>query len=253
MDHDLLNELRDEAIDSAEDRLANILEVLGQAVDGTVSESDARSTLRLEAHSLKSIAGSYEMRALKVMCHRFEDYLIDVTTINAETAKPLYVFCDRLAECVEAFSKNTDLDLSALMRKLPIKGGFSVDDVTVSDIEVMLVMPPGTATKIVTRELLECGYRMVNVASTLDAIQLIPAMKPDAVIASRTMPDLSGIDLICALRSMPTTRDLPVALIATTNRESGELGELPDGVPVLTKSANFADDVADAFVEMGIL
>lgn len=250
MQQDIMEELRTEAIDSAEDRLKNLQEVVQDFANGYVKSSDALATVRLEAHSLKSVAASFEMKALKVMCHRFEDYFFNVKDMSPEIGKDIQFYADRMAECLEGFVNGKDIDVSEVVRKLPNKAGFEVSDITVADIEVMLVMAPGTATKIVTRELMECGYRMVNVATTMDAFQLIPVMKPDAVIISRVMPELSGIDLACALKAMPVTQDLPVALLAT---DSGSLKNLPESVPVLRKGANFADDVADVFMKLGIL
>lgn len=251
LDNELVEELRTEAIDTVEDRLHSLSEAVADFLDGRVLSEHALATIRLEAHSLKTVAASFEMKALKVMCHRFEDYFFNMTALTPESCRDILFFVDRMAECLEAFVNGRDIDVSAMMRKLPNKGGFNVGDITVTDIEVMLVMEPGIATKIVTRELLECGYRMINVASTMDAIQLIPSMKPDAVIVSRVMPELTGIDLACALKAMPTTRHIPVALIATDQKE--KFKDLPESVPVLRKGANFADDVADVFVKLGIL
>lgn len=250
-DNDLLEELRTEAIDTVEDRLRNLTEAVQDFEAGIIQGSDALAAIRLEAHSLKSVAQSFEMKSLKVMCHRFEDYFFNMKELTPESCKDILFYADRMAECLEAFIQNREIDVSQMMRKLPNKGGFNVGDITVTDIEVMLVMEPGIATKIVTRELLECGYRMINVASTMDAIQLIPSMRPDAVIVSRVMPELTGIDLACALKAMPSTRDIPVALIATSQRE--KYTDLPADVPVLRKGANFADDVADVFMALGIL
>lgn len=250
MQQDILDELRTEAIDSAEDRMRNMQETAHGFMNGTIQPGDAFAAIRLDAHSLKSVAASFEMRALKVICHRFEDYFFNVKELNEAICRDAQFFFDRMAECLDAFVSGRDIDVSDLMRKLPNKAGFEVADISSVEIEVMLVMAPGTATKIVTRELLECGYRMVNVASTMDAIQLIPMMKPDAVIISRVMPELSGIDLACALRAMPATRNIPVALLST---ESGSLTDLPPSVPVLRKGANFGDDVADVFMKLGIL
>jgi len=42
-----------------------------------------------------------------------------------------------------------------------------------------------------------------------------------------------------------------VALIAASTRD--DVKDLPSSVPVLRKGSNFADDVADVFVELGIL
>lgn len=253
MDQDIMQELRAEAIDAAEDKLASLQKSLADKLTGIISDEEFLSVVRLDAHSLKAVAASFEMKALKVMCHRFEDYFFNVTSITDSQAQDVQFFIDRLTDCLDAFVNCKDIDTTQMMRALPNKAGFDVSDITVSDIEVMLVMEPGTATKIVTRELMECGYRMINVASTIDALQLIPAMGPDAVVVSKTMPELSGIDLVCALRAMPLTKKTPVALLTTSNRKSGDLKDLPDDVPVLRKSASFADDVADAFVSMGIL
>ncbi|NVJ98429.1 MAG: Hpt domain-containing protein [Alphaproteobacteria bacterium] len=250
-DNDLIEELRTEAIDTVEDRLHNLTQAVADFQAGIINGNDALAAIRLEAHSLKSVAASFEMKALKVMCHRFEDYFFNMKELTEGACKDILFYADRMSECLDAFVNHREIDVSQMMRKLPNKGGFEVGDITVTDIEVMLVMEPGIATKIVTRELLECGYRMINVASTLDAIQLIPSMKPDAVIVSRVMPELTGIDLACALRAMPTTRDIPVALIATDQKEKYK--DLPSDVPVLRKGSNFADDVADVFVELGIL
>lgn len=249
-DVDFLEQLKTDAIDSAEDRLQNIGEAIDAFLAGTVENGPTLATIKIEAHSLKSVAMSFDMRALKVLCHRFEDYFADAEEVTEKSCADIRFFADRMSDCLDAFIHNREIDLSNLVRELPSKAGFEVGDISVSEIEVMLVMPPGTATKIVTRELMECGYRMVNVASTLDAIQLIPSMKPDAVIISRVMPDLTGVDLICALRSMPTTKDIPVALLAT---ESDCYNDLPEGVPILRKGSKFADDVVDVFSELGLL
>jgi len=253
LDNTLLEELKTEAIDTVEDRIKNLNETLEAIGEERVSGSDGLAVIRLEVHSLKSVAASFEMKALKVMCHRFEDYIFNSDKIEPDQVGHCQHYSDRLADCLDAFVNDKDIDISQMMREVPVKGGFEVGDVSVSDIEVMLVMEPGTATKIVTRELLECGYRMINVASTMDAIQLIPSMRPDAVICSRVMPELSGIDLACALRAMPTTENIPVALIASVDPNSEDMKKLPKDVPVLRKGRIFADDVADVFVKLGIL
>lgn len=249
-DNDFLQELKTDAIDSAEDRLSNLDDAVEAFLSGSIDGTSALAAIRLEAHSLKAVASSFEMKALQVIVHRFEDYFFNVTEISENNCKDIRAFADRMAECLEAFVHDRDIDVSQMIRLLPNKGGFEVGDIMVSEIEVMLVMAPGTATKIVTRELLECGYRMINVATTMDAIQLIPSMKPDAVIVSRHMPELTGMDLVCALKSMPTTENIPVAMLAT---EGGSFAGLPSDVPVLRKGKNFADDVADVFVKLGIL
>lgn len=251
MEDDILLELRTEAIDTAEDKIACLNDIIKQRRAGSLTGIEALSKIRLETHSVKSVASSFDIKALLVLSHRFEDYTFEMKEIVATDLDNIQIFTDRLSEALEAYVSNSEFDVASVIRQLPMKGGFDENSVTVSDIEVMLVMEPGTATKIVTRELIECGYRIVNVASTMDALMLIPSMKPDAVITSRVMPELTGIDLACAIKAMPTTKNTPVALIATGNQES--FTGLPKSVPVIRKGANFGDDVADVFVNLGIL
>ncbi|WND02466.1 hypothetical protein QGN29_13010 [Temperatibacter marinus] len=249
---DILLELRNEAIDTIEDKLGSLNDIIIKRRSGVYTGTESLSKVRLESHSIKAVAASFDMKAILVLSHRFEDFTFDMKEISVEDLSSIQAFSDRIAEALEAFINDRTFDVAEVMRKLPAKGGFDEASITVSNIEVMLVMEPGIATKIVTRELLECGYRIVNVASTLDALVLIPQMKPDCVITSRVMPELTGIDLACALKAMPTTRATPVALIATDNKDM-RTDDLPKNVPVIRKGSDFGNDVADVFMELGIL
>ena len=51
---------------------------------------------------------------------------------------------------------------------------------------------------------------------------------------------------------MPSTKEIPVALIASVEKAEG-MSDLPEDVPLLRKGAKFGEDVADVFVRLGIL
>lgn len=249
----ILEELKNEAIDSLDEKLKSMNAALsGQAIFGDDRER-IFAQIRMDAHSIKAVASAYEVSSLKAITHRCEDFLFDVKKGEDLHIPSVQIFVDRMSDAFEAWVYGRDFDVSEVSRSLPAKGSFNENEITVSNIEVMLVMEPGIATRIITRELLECGYRMVNVASTIDAIQLVPSMRPDMVIISREMPELSGIDLVCALRAMPITRNIPLALITAEEKTSDKLEDLPENVPVLRKGPQFGDDVADVFVQLDIL
>lgn len=248
-------EAKQEAIDGLEDRTSQMDSLLKAYRAGAIDAEALLAELRILAHSVKSAANLSEMGAIKAISHRFEDYLGDLKELSDSMLDALQIFIDRLSQSIENFSSGISEDISASMRSLPAKGrsDFNVDDITVTDTEVMLVMEPGIATKIVTRELLECGYRMVNVASTMDALMLIPSMRPNLVIVSWSMPELDGVDLACAIRAMPTTREIPVALLTSEALDSATLRNLPKDVPIMRKGGNFADDVAAVLVKLGLI
>lgn len=247
------NDARQEAIDALEDRIQQLDYLLLSFKSGGIESASLMREMRILAHSVKSMASSSEMNAIKAIAHRFEDYLSDIKTINDSVLSDMQVFSDHLSKNLDNNLAAKTEDIAALMRSLPAKGCFEVEDVTVTDTEVMLVMEPGLATKIVTTELLECGYRMVNVASTMDALLLIPSMRPDLVIVSRVMPELDGVDLACAIRAMPSTKDIPIALLTAEALDSETFRNLPKDVPIMRKGGSFADDVADVFERLGLL
>lgn len=248
-------EVKQETIDGLDDRILQMDNLLKAFGAGAIDAEALLSELRINAHSIKSSANLSEMGAIKAISHRFEDYLADVKKPTDSIVSALQVFVDHLSKSLDNLYNGIAEDISVAMRSLPAKGGFdfNVDDITTTDTEVMLVMEPGIATKIVTKELLECGYRMVNVASTMDALMLIPSMRPDLVIVSRVMPELDGVDLACAVRAMPSTRDIPVALLTSEALDSETLRNLPKDVPIMRKGGNFADDVAEVFVKLGLI
>ncbi len=111
MQQDLLDELRVEAIDGAEDRLRSLHETVKGFEQGVINPEDALAALRLDAHTLKSVASSFDMKALKVMCHRLEDYFFNVNELTQGISKDILFFLDRMSECLDAFVNARDIDV----------------------------------------------------------------------------------------------------------------------------------------------
>lgn len=248
-----VEEAAQEALDAIEDRLLQMSGVLRDVRKGGIDPRTAVGVVRQHTHSVKGLGASIGVQIVKVLAHRFEDYLAAVETMEGQAIADSQSFIDRLSEALDGRLNAGPEEIARFCRRLPAKHGFDVEDVEVSDIEVMLVMPEGAATNFVTRELAECGYRIVNVRSTVDAIALVVQMRPDLVIASNVMAEITGVDFACAMRAMPSTKDVPVALLTSEKRGDPKLEGLPADVPILSKSSRFADDVARVFSDFGIL
>lgn len=247
------DEFLNEASDAAEDRVGEINALLAGAREGDDGD-DTRRKLLQGAHSLKSLGASFGIPVLRALAHRLEDYADSCTTLDEASLADLQAIVDRIAAAIEGDLEADPAQVADIVRALPgRRSSFSADDVEVRDVEVMLVMEPGTAMRFVSRELEECGYRMVNVWSTVDALQLAAAMRPDLIIVSNVMRDLTGVDLACAIRAMPATRGIRVAVLTSEQREKAALADLPPDVPILSKSTRFADDVTEVFTSFGLL
>lgn len=244
-----LEEATQETLDAMDDRIVQMNAVLR----GDGAGADPVTALRQLSHSVKGLAAAVGVDVIKVLAHRLEDYLAASDTLGPQARADAQVFVDRMAEAMDGELHVGSDEIAAFCRRLPVKRSFEPADVEVRDVEVMLVMAPGAAANFVTRELAECGYRMVNVWSTLDALALAGSMRPDLVVVSNVMPELTGVDFACALTAMPSTKGIPVALLTSETREHPSLKDLPPEVPLLSKSARFADDVTEVFSTLGLL
>jgi CheY-like chemotaxis protein len=98
----------------------------------------------------------------------------------------------------------------------------------------------------VRREFEACGYSVVQIANTLEALDYIRRIKPDLVVASALMPGLSGVELLITLKALPATRQIPCTLLTSLSDDNHDLAALPPDVPLIHKGQRFSDDVARA-------
>lgn len=238
-------EMRGEFLDEVRDRIRETDVFLGETRKGERSTDDLVVQIRRLALMIYGQSNNFGLRLLGTVSRRLEDYLANVREFPPRGYDDLQMFINMLEDIIDG-RISLDADASELVRRLPAKLGFSAGDIEVRNIEIMLVMLHGTATHFVEREMQQCGYRVVTVTSTFDALPLIVRTKPDMVIISAVMPELDGIDLAVALSSMPATRNIPVALITSLSKDDPHLQFLPKHVPIIEKGRSFADDLFKA-------
>ena len=105
-----LQELRAEAIEAAEDRIAALDRVLEGCRKGNVAPEPALADIRKFTHSLKGLAAAYESRVLLTLAHSLEDYLAGRARLDAATLVGAQLYVDRMAEALE---ENFDADAAA--------------------------------------------------------------------------------------------------------------------------------------------
>lgn len=241
---EVVAELRQEFVDEAVETLQSLDVLLDTVRNGRESEEEMVRVFRRTALGLRGQAANFEMRSLATVAHRLHDYLTDAPIpLPPRAWEELQQFLDLMLLLAEGRQTPTDCDPSALVRTLPRKLGFDLSDIQIRNVEVMLVMPPGTQTRYVERELQQCGYRVSIVSDTVAAFGHVIHTLPDLIIVSAMMPNLDGIDLAIALVSMPATRNIPIAVITALDDDDDRLQLLPRKVPVLHKGPSFGDDL----------
>ncbi|MGH9497818.1 MAG: response regulator [Terriglobales bacterium] len=71
----------------------------------------------------------------------------------------------------------------------------------------------------VCRFLEERGYAVESATNGQEALEVLKRITPDIVVTDMQMPKMDGSELITALKSQPSTKDIPVVIVA--GRQSG--------------------------------
>ncbi|MBX9635497.1 MAG: Hpt domain-containing protein [Magnetospirillum sp.] len=242
---EVVDELRQEFVDEAVETLQNLDVTLDSGRNGHASGNQVVDEFRRAAMRLRGPAGNFGLRGLAAVARRLDDYLANAPAVLPPRVwEDLQSFLDVML--AQAESRQPENDLAGLVRGLPLRLGFELGDIQVRNVEVMLVMPHGTQTHYVERELQQCGYRVSIIPDTIEAFAHVVQTKPDLIVVSALMPHLDGIDLAIGLASMPSTRNIPIAVITSLDEGDERLSLLPKKIPVVHKGQTFGDDLFKA-------
>lgn len=107
---------------------------------------------------------------------------------------------------------------------------------SVQELSALLVEPSGTQAKIIQQQLMQHGVVHVDVAENgAEALAAMRRASPSVVLSALYLPDMSGTELVHAMRADPALEGLPFILISSETRpqvldpvkQSGVCGILP--------------------------
>ncbi|NMM44290.1 hypothetical protein HH303_07360 [Rhodospirillaceae bacterium KN72] len=220
-------------MDSIEDSSSQIEDVIDKALRGLEDKKSALKAIRREAHSLKGTGGSYGYPMISSISHRLEDFLADEKELSAEVSHEIGVFLDRIREIARHGKEPSGEEATKLLRALPSRRPPPDISVNVVDVEVLLGVPSTVTAKIVRDILQNCGFRVVQATRLLDCFTVTYRSKPNAVIFSQTLDELSGADLARALGAMTATESIPAAVLTSFKLDHTALKSLPDSVSII--------------------
>jgi signal transduction histidine kinase/CheY-like chemotaxis protein len=107
------------------------------------------------------------------------------------------------------------VDGRALVRRL---NGFHLERTPGKDeIRVLVVDDQAANRTWLTKTLEPEGFTVIPAAGGREAIELARSVKPDFVLLDLMMPEVSGFDVVEALRADESTRDVPIMVLTATN------------------------------------
>jgi CheY-like chemotaxis protein len=217
-----------------------------------VPKGDGLPELRRFIFDLAGQARNFGLTMLETVADQAQNYLTAIATLDDRAIDDLGQYLDLIQDLLNG-QQGDEGDIRQMVRGLPVRRGVEIEEAPeVRDIEVVLVMSPGTQQTFVERELRACGYRATATPDTLKALAYATRAKPDMMIISAVMPQLSGIDLALALAAIPATRNIPVAVITSLDAGDPQLKVLPKSVALIRKTSAFGDDLTKA-LQQGFL
>ena len=106
----------------------------------------------------------------------------------------------------------------------------------ISDLAILLIEPSGTQLKVIMQRLHSEGIAFIEGASSgSEALTSLQTYKPDLVISSFYLPDMTAIDLVEHIKHDETLTDLPFMLVSSETsyevlepiRQAGVVAILP--------------------------
>ncbi len=247
--------LRQEFLEEAQDRLTEIEEAIGAEHSGEISGEEAVVTIRRQAHNLKGMGASFQFPIVSLIAHRLEDYVSHIKDMAPRHFTDIGQFVDILRGVLSGDGADLTVGASGqadILRSLPAKWTHDVIDGPPTDIEILVVHTSKVPLRLVERELVNCGYRVVTSTSPLEAFELAVRMKPDMIISAMVMNDLSGLDLARALGAMEVTAAIPFGLLTSLAPDSHQLTNIPSNTAIIRAGEAFQDDLAAVITRFGI-
>jgi len=242
----LIEKLRVEFLETTEDSLDHIEEVLNGYLDGGGDPKGTLEDLWRRVHSIKGTAASVGYPMTTTIAHRLEDYLEGLKDIDASLAGGIGKYCDQIREIVSNNREPSQQEIAQILRALPLHHRASNFEIEILDVEVLLVSPSKMISKIVRNELMQCGFRVVRATGAMEAFQLAVRSQPDAMVFAQTLDELSGAELARAFKAMTQTADKPIGVLTSFPLDHPALQGLPDDVVIIrTGNVHFPDDMGD--------
>ena len=183
---------------------------------------------------------------IELTLRRLVNYVEDLERPDEYQIDDICAFLDVIRGIQEGEIDEKTTDQAEFVRSLPARLAADVEDVVHQQIEVLVVEPQKSSARIFERELRNCGYRVSSAYGFFEALELTVRTRPDLVISSAILDDLSGVDLACSISAIAPTKAIPFALLTSFEAGHEAIQGLPEQAAILRKGESFGEDLANA-------
>ena len=208
-------------------------------------------------HGIKGIAPTFGFSFIAVICHKLEDYLIRTPVFTRKETDELMVFLQAIENILQRGGDPSDDDGFIIFRSLPCYVDLDKFVIESKPIQSLFIGPRDVQFLIIDKQLSACGIRSTNASKSLLGIDLAVKTRPDLIMISNVIDNISGTEVANVLNSINSTKSIPIMFIISEIdiRDDGKKvkSALPGRVRIVRKGGSFPDDFADALVALRIL
>ena len=248
----ILARLRQEFIETASDQLDNIEIKLDQFESGTGNAEEDLLNIQRAIHNIKGQGATFGFPLTGRVAHMLEDYLLNANGIRPENLADIRVYLDLMKDLISLNENIAEDDPQNLLNALPTGQVRTFSNQYTRDINMLLVMPSGLQRKMIARELLSCGFRVMRAYDSVEALSVAVDITPDIVFINYDMTPFSGRELSNVLTAVDSLRDIHIVLLTSYEAGNEKLQDLPDNVSVVHKHSDFTEDIGELLIQWGV-
>lgn len=228
--------------DEARDRFISLQIDYSNIRSKSAAEKEGVRELTRDAEKVMLCARSAEAMVLYLTMKRLVSFL----EVDSNRLPHHYPDIDAILDVAEQICEgeiDDDTDQAEFLRSLPTPQPLDTPSFGGHDVEILLVEPQRTTTRLIANQVQELGYSVTPTHDVFEALKLAVSTKPDMILASVMQKDLSGISLARAFKAVEETQHMPVAILTSFAPGNKALEALPDDVALVDKGKKFKSDL----------
>jgi len=243
----ILNEVRAEFIEHTGERLILVDDLISDMMSRSGDSETHLLELLRHIHSIKGQGTTFDFPTVTDVAHRLEDYIETAPELDKARLLDVQTFVDVMRRIVESRSDPSPDEVGRIFSSLPVTASATpqTEQTSIDEIHILLVMAKGAQRKIIGKELAACGFHVINSDTPVDAIRIAIAQKPDIVIASRVMEEMSGSEFAQVMNVLEATRKCRTVIATSSGSDEINAAALPKGTAVIHKGSPFIDELTD--------
>jgi CheY-like chemotaxis protein len=107
---------------------------------------------------------------------------------------------------------------------------------------VLIIEDEADAAELFAEMMRVSGFRVLKTSSSIPAIAMMTAEKPDVILLDIMMPDISGLDILRQMRRDPALANIPVVVVTAKSMPADIKNGMEAGASTyLTKPVGFRE------------